>query len=95
MGMDSLKGALQKAGGKLEEAGGVLSGSPSLKEAGREDQLKGEAREAWDQVKQAGDNLVEQARVAKLNAEARTAEVEENERRYHDVHSPDTTELRK
>ena len=80
MNADKVKGAMQKIGGRIEESAGALVGSESLKDAGREDQLKGKAREAWGNVKDAGNNLIDQARAAKYNAEARTEDVEAFER---------------
>ena len=56
----------------IEESAGALVGSESLKDAGKEDQLKGAAREAWGNVKDAGDALIDQARAAKYDAEAKT-----------------------
>ena len=75
MNADTIKGALQKAGGHLEEAAGALVGDANLKDAGQEDQLKGKAREAWGNVKDAAGDLVDRARAAKLDAESKTDDV--------------------
>ena len=72
MNSDSIKGVLQKVGGHIEEAAGALVGSENLKVAGKEDQLKGSAREAWGNVKDAGDSLIEKAKAAKYEAEAKS-----------------------
>lgn len=72
MNTDTLKGVLQKASGRVEEATGTLIGDQSLKAAGQEDQLKGSAREAWGKVKDAGNALVDRARVAKADAELKS-----------------------
>ena len=76
MNEDNLKGILQKAGGRIEEAAGVLSGDANLKTAGQEDQLKGAAREAWGNVKDAGNALIDNARAAKFDAEEKTGRAE-------------------
>ena len=81
MNADSIKGALQKAGGHIEEAAGALVGDENLKVAGKEDQLDGSAREAWGNVKDAGDALIDRAKAAKYDAQAKseTAESYKNE----------------
>jgi uncharacterized protein YjbJ (UPF0337 family) len=76
MNEDNVKGNLQKIGGRIEEAAGALAGDHQLKEAGREDQIKGAAREAWGNVKDAGNALIDRARAAKYEAEGRAAEAE-------------------
>ncbi|WP_263373064.1 CsbD family protein [Granulicella aggregans] len=55
MNNDTIKGTLQKIGGRIEESAGVLVNDPALKNAGKEDQLKGKAREAWGNVKDAAE----------------------------------------
>ena len=87
MNADKIKGIAQKIGGRIEESAGALVGSESLKDAGKEDQLKGKAREAWGTVKDAGNNLIDQARVAKADAEAKTdqARIFEDEHRVEVV----------
>ncbi len=72
MNGDKIKGVLQKIGGHVEESAGALVGDQSLKEAGQEDQIKGSAREAWGNVKDAGDSLVDKAKAAKYDAEAKS-----------------------
>jgi uncharacterized protein YjbJ (UPF0337 family) len=72
MNSDQIKGALQKAGGHVEESAGALVGDEGLKIAGQEDQIKGEAREAWGNVKDAGDALIDRAKAAKFDAEAKS-----------------------
>ncbi len=82
MNTDNIKGTLQKIGGRVEEAAGALTGDANLKDAGREDQLVGSARNAWGNVKDAGQALVDRARAAKYDAEAKSeaAHVFESER---------------
>ncbi|WP_263382868.1 CsbD family protein [Granulicella arctica] len=72
MNGDQVKGVLQKIGGRIEEAAGTLVGDEGLKIAGKEDQLKGGAREAWGNVKDAGNNLIDQARASKADAELKS-----------------------
>jgi uncharacterized protein YjbJ (UPF0337 family) len=72
MNQDTVKGTLQKIGGRIEESAGVLVNDPALKNAGREDQLKGKAREAWGNVKDAANDLVDRARAAKYDAEVKS-----------------------
>lgn len=76
MNSDQVKGILQKAGGRVEEAAGALVGSEGLKLAGQEDEIKGDARQAWGNVKDAGDSLIDRARVAKADAEVKAARAE-------------------
>ena len=54
MNNDKVKGVLQKIGGHIEESAGALVGDENLKLAGQQDQMKGEARKAWGDVKDAG-----------------------------------------
>lgn len=46
MNTDQVKGGLQKIGGHIEESAGALVGDEGLKIAGKEDQIKGSARQA-------------------------------------------------
>jgi uncharacterized protein YjbJ (UPF0337 family) len=80
MNSDTIKGSLQKVGGRIEEAAGALTGDESLKIAGQEDQIKGAAREAWGNVKDAGEALIDRARAAKLDAEVKSERVREFDR---------------
>jgi len=80
MNNDTIKGTLQKIGGRIEESAGVLVNHPALKNAGREDQLKGKAREAWGNVKDTAGNLVDRARAAKYDAELKSEEAAAFER---------------
>jgi uncharacterized protein YjbJ (UPF0337 family) len=79
---DTVKGALQKVGGHVEEAAGALVGDHNLKEAGREDQIKGGAREAWGNVKDAGNALIDKAKAAKFDAEEKSARAEAFDRTH-------------
>lgn len=82
MNADTVKGALQKVGGRIEEAAGALVGSENLKVAGKEDQLEGSAHEAWGNVKDAGDALIDRARAAKFDAESKSARAEAYEKEH-------------
>ena len=72
MNDDKIKGVLQKIGGRVEESAGALTGDGNLKAAGQEDQLKGAAREAWGNVKDAGNALIDNAKADKFDAEAKS-----------------------
>ena len=72
MNSDTVKGILQKVGGRVEESAGALVNSENLKVAGKEDQLDGSAREAWGNVKDAADALIDRARATKFDAEAKS-----------------------
>jgi uncharacterized protein YjbJ (UPF0337 family) len=82
MNDDKVKGVLQKAGGRLEEAAGALIGCEKLQLAGQEDQIKGDAREAWGKLKDAGNALVDQARVANEEAHLKAARAEAFDREH-------------
>ncbi|AXC13144.1 hypothetical protein ACPOL_3865 [Acidisarcina polymorpha] len=82
MNGDKVKGVLQKIGGHIEESAGALVGDENLKLAGQEDQIKGEAREAWGNVKEAGEALVDRARIAKADAELKSARAEAFDREH-------------
>jgi uncharacterized protein YjbJ (UPF0337 family) len=82
MNSDTIKGTLQKIGGRIEESAGVLVNDPALKNAGKEDQLKGKAREAWGNVKDAAGDLVDRARAAKYDAEVKSEEAAAFERNH-------------
>ncbi len=53
MDKEHVKGAADKASGKIKEGIGNLTGDASLKAKGKIDQAKGEAREALGDVKDA------------------------------------------
>lgn len=72
MNSDQVKSALQKAGGHLEVSATTLVGNERLKEAGRENRIKGEAREAWGKVKEAGCTVIDRARAARVDAEIKS-----------------------
>ena len=82
MNADKIKGVLQKAGGHIEEAAGALVGSENLKVAGKEDQLDGSAREAWGNVKDAGNALIDQAKAAKYDAQSKSAQAQAYEKEH-------------
>ncbi len=82
MNDDKIKGVLQKIGGRVEEAAGTLVGSENLKIAGQEDQVKGSAREAWGNVKDAGNALIDRARAAKADAEVKSERAEDFDREH-------------
>lgn len=82
MNDDKIKGVMQKIGGHIEEAAGALVGDENLKVAGKEDQLKGGAREAWGNVKDAGNNLIDKAKAAKYDADAKSERAEAFDREH-------------
>lgn len=61
MDTDQIKGKLQNAFGKAEEAVGGAIGNQNLSNAGAEDRLKGSATETWgnakDTVRNVGDTV--------------------------------------
>jgi len=64
-------------------AGVLLTGTDEgLKISGQEDQIKGSAREAWGNVKDAGNALIDNARVAKADAEVKTAHAKAFDREH-------------
>ena len=87
MNSDKVKGVLQKIGGHIEESAGALVGDENLKLAGQEDQIKGEAREAWGNLKDAGNALVDRARVAKADAELKLAQAEAFDREHNTTYT--------
>jgi len=82
MNDDKIKGTLQKIGGHIEEAAGALVGDENLKVAGKEDQLKGGAREAWGNVKDAGNSLIDRAKAAKFEAEVKSEQARAFDREH-------------
>ena len=76
MNADNIKGVLQKIGGHIEEAAGALVGDENLKVAGKEDQLDGSARDAWGNVQNAGDALIDRAKAAKYDAQTKSDSAE-------------------
>ena len=53
MNRDQVKGAAEKAGGKLKEEWGKITGNPSTQAKGQFEQAKGQARENLGKVKEA------------------------------------------
>jgi uncharacterized protein YjbJ (UPF0337 family) len=70
MSEEHLKGGLEKVGGRIKEAVGVLAGDERLKAEGQIDQVKGEAHQAWGDVKDAAKDLA-----ARLHANTVKGEV--------------------
>jgi uncharacterized protein YjbJ (UPF0337 family) len=62
MSEEHVQGGLEKAGGRVKEAAGALTGNERLKSEGQLDQVKGGARQAWGDVKDAAKNLVRETR---------------------------------
>jgi uncharacterized protein YjbJ (UPF0337 family) len=62
MSEEHVKGAVEKAGGRVKEAAGALTGNERLKSEGKLDQVKGTAHQAWGDVKDAAKDLVNQTR---------------------------------
>ena len=58
MSEEHVKGGLEKAGGRIKEAAGALTGNERLKSEGQVDQAKGGVRQAWGDVKDAAHDLV-------------------------------------
>jgi uncharacterized protein YjbJ (UPF0337 family) len=61
MNTDQIKGKLQNAFGKTEEAVGNAIGSKDLANAGAEDRLKGAAKETWGNAKDTVNSVRETA----------------------------------
>ncbi len=57
MDKDQIKGKLQNAFGKTEEAVGEAIGSKNLSNAGAEDRVKGAATETWGSTKETVRNV--------------------------------------
>jgi uncharacterized protein YjbJ (UPF0337 family) len=58
MSEEHIKGGLEKAGGRIKEAAGTLTGNERLKSEGRLDQVKGGAHQALGDVKDAAKDLL-------------------------------------
>jgi uncharacterized protein YjbJ (UPF0337 family) len=53
MNSDQVKGAAEKAGGKVKEEWGKITGNPNTQAKGQFEQAKGQARENLGKVKEA------------------------------------------
>jgi uncharacterized protein YjbJ (UPF0337 family) len=62
MSEEHVQGGLEKAGGRIKEAAGALTGNERLKSEGQLDQAKGGMRQVWGDVKDAAKNLVHETR---------------------------------
>ena len=62
MSEEHVKGGFEKAGGRIKEAAGALTGNERLKSEGQMDQVKGSAHQVWGDVKDAAKDLVGQTR---------------------------------
>lgn len=71
MNTDQIKGKMQNAFGKAEEAVGEAVGSRDLSNAGAEDRVKGAAKETWGNAK---DTVHEMHKTAKTRADVATGE---------------------
>lgn len=71
MNTDQIKGKMQNAFGKAEEAVGEAVGSHDLANAGAEDRVKGAAKETWGNAK---DTVHEMHKTAKTHADVATGE---------------------
>ncbi|AFL89452.1 hypothetical protein Terro_3234 [Terriglobus roseus DSM 18391] len=77
MDSDQIKGKLQGAFGKVEEAVGKAVGSNDLQNAGTEDRLKGGAKETWGNAKDTAREVTDTARTdASVHADHASAEGE-------------------
>jgi uncharacterized protein YjbJ (UPF0337 family) len=75
MDIDQIKGKLQNAFGKTEEAVGNAVGSQDLANAGAEDRLKGAAKETWGNAKDAVNEVRNTAQTsAAVHADHATTE---------------------
>lgn len=71
MNSDQIKGKMQNAFGKAEEAVGEAVGSRDLSNAGAEDRVKGAAKETWGNAK---DTVHEMRKTAQTRADVATGE---------------------
>ena len=71
MNTDQIKGKVQNAFGKAEEAAGEAFGSRDLSTAGAEDRVKGAAKETWGNTK---DTVNEATKTARTEADLHTGE---------------------
>jgi uncharacterized protein YjbJ (UPF0337 family) len=62
MSEEHVKGGFEKAGGRIKEAAGALTGNERLKSEGQFDQAKGGVRQAWGDLKDAAKDLVHDTR---------------------------------
>jgi uncharacterized protein YjbJ (UPF0337 family) len=65
MSEEHVKGAFEKAGGRVKEAAGALTGNERLKSEGKLDQVKGGVHQAWGDVKDAAKDLVGETRATR------------------------------
>jgi uncharacterized protein YjbJ (UPF0337 family) len=72
MSEEHVKGGLEKAGGRIEEAAGALVGNDRLKADGQLDQVKGGAHQAWGDVKDAARDLAGRLHEKKVDGEIAT-----------------------
>jgi len=71
MNTDQIKGKMQNAFGKAEEAVGEAVGNRNLANAGAEDRVKGAAKETWGNAK---ETVHEMHKTAKTQADVATGE---------------------
>jgi uncharacterized protein YjbJ (UPF0337 family) len=71
MNTDQIKGKMQNAFGKTEEAVGEAIGSRDLSNAGAEDRVKGAAKETWGNAK---DTVHEMKKTAQTRTEVASGE---------------------
>jgi uncharacterized protein YjbJ (UPF0337 family) len=69
MSEEQIKGGLEKAGGRVKEAFGALTGDEHMKAEGQLDQVKGGVHQAWGDVKDAAKDLAAQVHPSKVNGE--------------------------
>ena len=62
MDKESIKGSLEKLGGKIKETVGDLTNNESLKNEGKLDQVTGSAHEALGSAKDAGRDAVDKVK---------------------------------
>jgi uncharacterized protein YjbJ (UPF0337 family) len=59
---DRPKGTVKKAGGKVKEVAGKISGDESTEAEGKRDQVEGSIQEGWGKTKDAARDVVNQDR---------------------------------
>ena len=70
MSEEHVKGGLEKVGGRIKEAAGALTGNERLKSEGQLDQVKGDAHQAWGDLKDAAKDLAASVRHTTNRSEA-------------------------
>lgn len=56
---DKIEAKIDKAKGAVKETMGESAGDPQVEAEGETDQVKGHAKEAWEEVKEAGRKITD------------------------------------